>query len=259
MKVSFIGFGNMAQAMAAGLIRENSVAAQNVFCSGRDIEKLHKNCELLGTTACASNTECAAAGDIVIIAVKPAQVQAVIEEIVDVLPGKTVICIAAGWNGEKLMSLLPETVGCVCVMPNTPIRVGQGILVWDEDCRLSEDQKAEIFGLFEPVALIAPVSSKLMDIAGTIAGCSPAYVAMFMEALADAGVKHGLPRALALKMSAKVVEGTGALCIESGTHPAIMKDAVCSPGGTTIKGVASLEKDGFRGDVVSAIDAVMSK
>lgn len=257
MKVSFIGFGNMGQAMAAGLLEKNVTAPGDIFASARNQEKLKAACTALGIAAADSNTACAAAGDVVILAVKPYQIGQVVEEIKEVLPGKLVVCIAAGFTGQKLRPLLPETAHSVCVMPNTPIRIGQGILVWDEDNDLSDDDKARLVNLFAPVALIAPVDADHMNIAGTIAGCTPAYAAMFMEALADAGVKHGLTRPLALEMSAKVLAGTGLLCLATGDHPGQMKDAVCSPGGTTIKGVASLEKDGFRGDVISAIDAVM--
>lgn len=103
------------------------------------------------------------------------------------------------------------------------------------------------------------MKTEQLSIAGTIAGCSPAYAAMFIEALGDAGVKHGLARETAYRLAAKMLEGTGRLCVERKLHPAAMKDAVCSPGGTTIKGVASLERDGFRGAVIAAIDAAEGK
>lgn len=119
--------------------------------------------------------------------------------------------------------------------------------------------EAKLAELFGPIALIAPVDSKHMDIAGTIAGCSPAFAAMFIEALSDAGVKYGLQRAQALEMAARVLEGTGALFMADHSHPGVMKDSVCSPGGTTIRGVSQLEKDGFRGDIIDAVDAVMNR
>lgn len=259
MNVSFIGFGNMAQAMAAGLIQTNALAPENIHASARNITRLKANCEKLAIDPAENNQACAARGDVIILAVKPYQIENVLAEIKEELHHKIVVCIAAGFTGQKLRPLLPQDTASVCVMPNTPIRIGQGILVWDEDNNLTEEEKDNLIRLFSHAALIAPTDPAHMNIAGTIAGCTPAYAAMFIEALADAGVKHGLPRTLAQEMSAKVLAGTGLLCLETGQHPGQMKDAVCSPGGTTIKGVASLEKDGFRGDVINAIDAVMGE
>ncbi|WP_301094435.1 pyrroline-5-carboxylate reductase dimerization domain-containing protein [Faecalibaculum rodentium] len=168
-------------------------------------------------------------------------------------------CIAAGFTDRKLRPLLPDDCESLCVMPNTPIRVGQGILVWETGSTLSADMEAKLAELFGPIALIVPVDSEHMDIAGAIAGCSPAFAAMFIEALSDAGVKYGLQRAQALEMAARVLEGTGALFMADHNHPGVMKDSVCSPGGTTIRGVSQLEKDGFRGDIIDAVDAVMNR
>ena len=110
--------------------------------------------------------------------------------------------------------------------------------------------------LFSKIALIEVVDTKHFSIAGTIAGCTPAFTAMYLEALGDAGVKYGLTRTQSYRLAAKMIEGTGALYLSEAKHPGELKDAVCSPGGTTIKGVASLEKDGFRGVIINAIDAI---
>lgn len=259
MKLSFIGFGNMASAIARGLIDFQCLPAENIYASAAHFDKLETRAKDLGIHACKDNREAAEAADLVILAIKPHMMEAVVSQIRQSLVDKTVICIAAGFTEERLRRLLPDECQSLCVMPNTPIRVGKGILVWDTSNSLSEDEKARVFGLFSPIALIAPVDSAHMNIAGTVAGCSPAFAAMFMEALSDAGVKHGLPRALSYEMAARVLEGTGALYMADKNHPGAMKDAVCSPGGTTIRGVSSLEKDGFRGDIISAIDAIMDK
>lgn len=259
MKLSFIGFGNMAGAMAQGLIEFDCLPAQNIYASAAHFDKLEKKADTLGIHACQTNLEAAAAGDVVILAVKPYMMETVTQEIRSALVNKTVVCIAAGFTDRKLRPLLPDDCESLCVMPNTPIRVGQGILVWETGSTLSADMEAKLAELFGPIALIAPVDSEHMDIAGTIAGCSPAFAAMFIEALSDAGVKYGLQRAQALEMAARVLEGTGALFMADHSHPGVMKDSVCSPGGTTIRGVSQLEKDGFRGDIIDAVDAVMNR
>ena len=121
---------------------------------------------------------------------------------------------------------------------------------------MSADEFAAFEQLFSKSALIQPVESHLLSVAGTVAGCSPAFISMFLEALGDAGVKHGLPRALAYRLAGQALCGTGKMHVETGTHPGAMKDAVCSPGGTTIKGVSALEHHGFRSAVIDAIDAI---
>ena len=133
-------------------------------------------------------------------------------------------------------------------------RMGLECTFVSPDCT---DEELEAFeNLFGRIALIEWVDGKLLSTASSIAGCGPAFAAMFLESLGDAGVKHGLPRATAYRLAAQMMMGTAKLHLETGTHPGAMKDAVCSPGGTTIKGVAALEKDGFRGCVIDAIDAI---
>ncbi|WP_304775987.1 pyrroline-5-carboxylate reductase [uncultured Faecalibaculum sp.] len=257
MKLSFIGFGNMAQSMARGLIDFHCLPAEDIYASAAHFDKLQQTAGQLNIHACPDNLEAAAAGDVIILAVKPYMIEEVAQEIRSALVNKIVVCIAAGFNEKKLRPLLPDGCESLCVMPNTPIRVGKGIMVWETANSLTPDSQAKLAGLFGPIALIAPVDSAHMDIAGTIAGCSPAFAAMFIEALSDAGVKHGLQRAQALEMAACVLQGTGALFMADRSHPGVMKDSVCSPGGTTIRGVSQLEKDGFRGDIIDAVDAIM--
>ena len=139
---------------------------------------------------------------------------------------------------------------------NTPIAVGAGVIACEQRHSLADEELEAFENLFGRIALIEWVDGKLLSTASSIAGCGPAFAAMFLESLGDAGVKHGLPRATAYRLAAQMMMGTAKLHLETGTHPGAMKDAVCSPGGTTIKGVAALEKDGFRGCVIDAIDAI---
>ena len=139
------------------------------------------------------------------------------------------------------------------------IAVGAGVIACEQRHSLTDEELEAFENLFGRIALIEWVDGKLLSTASSIAGCGPAFAAMFLESLGDAGVKHGLPRATAYRLAAQMMMGTAKLHLETGTHPGAMKDAVCSPGGTTIKGVAALEKDGFRGCVIDAIDAIEGK
>lgn len=142
---------------------------------------------------------------------------------------------------------------------NTPVAVCEGIVVFERRHSLSDVQLKAVTELFSHVGLVLTVDTPLLGMAGTICGCSPAFVAMFIEALSDAAVKYGIPRADACRMVSQMVVGTGKLQLETGQHPGAMKDAVCSPGGTTIVGVGELEQRGFRGAVIAAIDAIDAK
>lgn len=259
MKLSFIGFGNMAQAIVAGLVNFGSIAAEDIGVSAFHTDTLSDRAAKYGVQAFPNNSDCARFGDMVFLCVKPYQLETVLLELECELENKAVVCIAAGASCSQLRRLLPSSARSVCVMPNTPIRVGQGILIVDTDNDFTDDDKAWLVRLFSPIALITGVDQAHMAIAGTLAGCTPAFAAMFLEALADAGVEYGLQRQLAYQLAGKVLEGTGALFLESSTHPGQLKDAVCSPAGTTIKGVSSLEKNGFRGDVIAAIEAIMNR
>lgn len=259
ISIGFIGYGNMAQAMAKGLIKENVVSPQNIYACARHYDKLVHNAKQLGVVACESAADVVRAADMVIIAVKPYQIEEVVGALAHALIGKIVVSVAAGYTFDKYEKLLPKEVHHISTSPNTPIEVGAGILICENRHNLSEEEYRIFCQIFEPIALIEEADTSQLAIAGTICGCTPAYTAMYMEALADAAVKHGLTRQAAYRMVAQMIYGTGKLYLETETHPGIMKDRVCSPNGTTIKGVASLERDGFRGAVISAIDAAESK
>ena len=192
----------------------------------------------------------------------PYQIESVIKPIADEFAknGRFVVSIAAGWDlakYQKLFGDLAQSIHIQCTIPNTPMAVGKGVLVTETDNTLT-DMQTEVFELlFGPISLIERVDTAHMTIAMVVAGCAPAFTDMYIEALGDAGVQYGLQRATAYRLAAKMVEGVGALYMATGTHPGAMKDAVCSPGGTTIRGVAKLEKDGFRGAVIDAVDAIV--
>ena len=248
--IGFIGYGNMAQAIAQGMIGAGVLNGDHIVACAAHYDKLERNAAKLGIRAVHTAAEVADAADVVIIAIKPYQIEDVIGPIVAALAenDKFVVSIAAGWDLTKYRYLFGERFDAVhiqCTIPNPPMAVGKGVLV------------TETFEkLFGPISLIERVDSAHMGIAMCVAGCAPAFTDMYLEALADAGVKYGLQRATAYRLAAKMVEGVGALYLATETHPGAMKDAVCSPGGTTIKGVASLEESAFRGAIIKAVDAI---
>lgn len=256
INIGFIGYGNMAQAIAKGLIGAKVCASGQIFACAGHYDKLCKNAEELGINAVKTAKELVGKVDFVILAVKPHQIESVTRPVVNELEHKVVISIAAGYTFEDYERLLNPGTHHISTIPNTPVSVGEGILVCEEKHSLSQEEFNLFKKLFSKIALVELVDSSQLSIAGTVSGCAPAYTAMYLEALADAGVKHGLARKTAYRLAAKMITGTGRLYLENETHPGIMKDAICSPGGTTIKGVASLEESGFRGAVIKAIDTV---
>ncbi|MBT1160967.1 MULTISPECIES: pyrroline-5-carboxylate reductase [Bifidobacterium] len=263
LTIGFIGYGNMAQAIAQGLVDAGVVTGGHIVACAAHWDKLERTTAEIGARPLHSATEVAVAADVVIIAIKPYQIESVVGPIADELakPGKIVVSIAAGWNLAKYRGLFGDKAANMhiqCTIPNTPMAVGKGVLVTEADNTLTDAQTETFEELFEPISLIERVDTAHMNIAMCIAGCAPAFTDMYLEALADAGVKYGLQRATAYRLAAKMVEGVGALYMATETHPGAMKDAVCSPGGTTIRGVAQLEKDGFRGAVINAVDAIES-
>ena len=259
--IGFIGYGNMAQAIAQGLVGAGVVNGGQIVACAAHFDKLEANAAKLGVRPLHSAVEVASAADVVIVAIKPHQVEAVVKPIAGELAkaGKIVVSIAAGWDLAKYRELFGAAFGAAhvqCTIPNTPMAVGKGVLVTETDNTLTDGQTALFERLFAPISLIERVDTAHMDIAMCIAGCAPAFTDMYIEALGDAGVKYGLQRATAYRLAAKMVEGVGALYMADETHPGAMKDAVCSPGGTTIKGVASLEESAFRGAVIKAVDAI---
>ncbi len=255
--LGFIGMGNMAQALAQGFISSGALAGEHVFAYAPHQEKLHANAERIGFQAVASLTELAAAADTLVMACKPYQIESVLEELGDALSGKALVSIAAGWDFACYQDVLPSGVRFQFVMPNTPAMVGEGVLLFEEKTSLEKAERQELMDLFSTVGVVCEVPSRLMSAAGTVTGCGPAFVDLMIEAYADAAVKYGVPRAQAYALVAQMVKGSAALALETKEQPGVLKDAVCSPGGTTIRGVCSLEEDGFRAACIHSIDAIL--
>lgn len=259
IRLGFIGFGNMAQAMAQGLLRKEALKAEQIYACAKDWEKLCRNTRDQGMHPCRGAREVAEHADIVVVAVKPYMIADVLPPIKDILQKKIVVSVAAGYPFEKYEGILLPGTHHLSTIPNTPVSIGEGIIICEKRHSLTEEEYRLVEALFSRIALVQSVETAQLSIAGTLSGCGPAFVSMFLEALADAAVLHGLPRALSYRLAAQMTAGTGKLQLASGCHPGAMKDAVCSPGGTTIVGVAALERKGLRSAVIDAIDAIENK
>lgn len=259
MKIGFIGMGNMAQAIATGFIYSGKIDGSDVYAYAPHQDKLKANAGKIGFVPAPTLKALVQSVEAVIIACKPYQIDSVLEEIGEDIRGKMLVSVAAGWVFDDFKSKLSDDVRIQCIMPNTPAMVGEGVLLFERKNSLEDNEKAEIKDLFASLGIIEELPTALMEIGGAVAGCGPAFMDMIMEAYADASVKYGIPRPLAYKLVSQTMLGAAKLQLQSGTHPGALKDAVCSPGGTTIKGVAALEKTGLRNACISSIDAVMWK
>ncbi|MDO5457053.1 MAG: pyrroline-5-carboxylate reductase [Atopococcus tabaci] len=257
LKIGFLGFGNMAQAIAKGWLKKGVLSGDRLFASGRNLEKLEKNTLELGIQASSSNQALIQAVDMVILAVKPGQIKDVALEFKEELKEKIVVCVAVGIHWEELSDSLAEGTQHISIFPNTPISIGEGATNVEEKHSLSDESYQVFLELFESISVVTTVVTSQMAVAGVINGCGPAFTALFIEAVADGAVKYGLSRSEAYQLASQTIKGTGQLQLETGEHPGVMKDAVTSPGGTTIKGVAALEENAFRSSVIQAFDAIL--
>lgn len=254
VRIGFIGFGNMASAMADGWIASGAIAGDRMCaCAGR-YDALVERCDRRGMRAMRTAAEVAAA-DVLVVAVKPYMIEGVLGPIAGALAGKVVLSVAAGWDCAAYERVIPGTRH-LSTVPNTPVAINEGVIACEKASTLTNDDRTLLFELLGLLGKAVEVETRLLSVAGTVGGCAPAFVAMVIEALGDAAVKHGIPRATAYEIVSQMMVGTARLQLETGQHPGAMKDAVCSPGGTTIKGVAELERCGMRSAFISAIDAI---
>ena len=208
----------------------------DIGACARDRAKLRRNTEPQGFRAFDDAAAVAEFADLVVVAVKPYQVEAVLAPVREQLADKIVVSVAAGVTFDDCERMLAPGTHHLSIVPNTPVSVCEGFIVCERRHSLSDGEWRQVEALFSKIGLVLPMDTALLGISSAVCGCGPAFVAMFIEAL-----------------------GTGKLQLASGQHPGAMKDAVCSPGGTTIAGVAELERKGFRGAVIDAIDAIQNK
>ena len=258
MKIGFIGAGNMGSAILRGILKKGDLKPEEIGIT----DKMPHTCAQFaaqGVCVMESNKELVKACECVLLAIKPVYTAQVIEEVYEELSGKFIISIVAGWNYEMLERALPKTARFVRVMPNTPLAVSEGMSLISIRSKCSPDEFAFAKSIFASAGKIAEVEDHVFTAATSINGCGPAFVYQFIEALADGGVRYGVPRALAYELAAQTLIGAAKMVMETGEHPGKLKDAVCSPGGTTIEGIYALEKGGMRAAVMEALGATIEK
>jgi pyrroline-5-carboxylate reductase len=249
----------MGEAILRGYLNGGYAAGSKPAVFDLDSEKCRALKEDFGVIIADSLASLIDESDMLLIAIKPNVCAHVFSEHFDRFSDKAVVSIAAGWGGERLKQALPASARILRVMPNTPAMIGEGMIVFESGDTLTADEREFAETLFGSVGDVINVEPKLMDAVTAVSGSGPAYVYLFIEALADGGVKAGLSRQVALKLAAQTVKGAAMMVQETGVHPGELKDRVCSPGGTTIEAVAVLEREGFRGAVISAVDACRDK
>jgi pyrroline-5-carboxylate reductase len=259
IRFGVIGAGNMGEAILRGFVSGGNADDTNITIYDPFAEKCERLKKELVVSVAPSLEELIEQSDILLVAVKPNICSHVFKEQKKRFVSKAVISIAAGWGGEKLKNALPASARVLRVMPNTPAMVGAGMIVFEQGDTLTDLEKEFAQKLFESVGEVISVEPKLMDAVTAVSGSGPAYVYLFIEALADGGVMAGLPRGVALKLATQTVKGSAMMVEQTGVHPGELKDRVCSPGGTTIDAVASLETNGFRGTVIEAVDVCREK
>lgn len=258
-KIGFIGMGNMALAIAEGFTKSGKVSADDIYAFAPNQEKLKNNALKLGFNACSSLADLISKVDTVLVACKPYQIESVLKEAGTLLEGKALVSVAAGWVHKTFADILGDKVRIQCIMPNTPAMVGEGVMLFEKDNSLTAEEHKQFVELFAALGIVEELPTNLMEIGGAVSGCGPAFVDLMMEAYADAAVKYGISRPNAYKLVAQTLLGSAKLQMVTGKHPGVLKDEVCSPNGTTICGVAQLEKEGFRNACIASIDAIMNK
>lgn len=260
MKLGFIGCGSMASAMLGGIIKNNIIASSDIISSDLNKTSLEITKDTLGIQVTTDNKEVVEQSDIIVLSVKPQFYGSVINEIKGLIKdNQIIITIAPGQTLDGLKTAFGRELKIVRTMPNTPALVGEGITAMCYNENVTEEEVELVASILAGFGKVEIVTENLMDAVVGVSGSSPAYVFMFIEALADGAVAAGMPRNKAYTFAAQAVLGSAKMVLETGKHPGELKDMVCSPGGTTIEAVRVLEKEGFRSSVMEAVKACIDK
>lgn len=259
MKVGFIGLGNMGAAIA------ESVAKQDVdlLLSNHSLVKAERLASQLERASLATNADIATSCQVIFLGVKPYQVADLLEGLEEAIfknPQALWVSMAAGLSIAKISAYLPDPAGLIRMMPNTPVAIGQGMTTFSLSSGERANHDRETFRyLLAQSGKLQQLPESQLDAATGIAGCGPAYVYQFIEALADAGVQNGLGRSEALFLASQTLRGAAQMILDSGQHPAVLRDQVTSPGGATIAGLAALEEKGFRHATITAVNRAVER
>jgi pyrroline-5-carboxylate reductase len=259
-KIGFIGCGNMAQAIICGIVKAGLYDAEDIVVSNRTEPALEQIKEKYGIHGTTDNCQVAQTADILFLCIKPNVFGTVIPQIKDVVRKDTlIVSIAAGQTIHGIEEMFGTGIKLIRVMPNTPALVGEAMSSISPNACVSQEEAEEVKNIFDHLGRAEIVDEKLIDAVVGVSGSSPAYVYMFIEAMADAAVAGGMPRTQAYRFAAQSVLGAAKMVLESGKHPGELKDMVCSPGGTTIDAVCALEAHGFRNAVIAGTSACIEK
>ena len=254
--IGFIGTGNMGGALATASAK--ALDPKNIYLSNKTAAKAQALAVRLGCNV-VSVPEVAKNCSLIFLGVKPQMMADLLSQIAPILKNRTdgfvLVSMAAGLTMAQIRQMAGGDYPVIRIMPNTPVAVGQGVVLYDATENVTESALAAFCAAMSHSGLLDRLPEKLIDAGSAVAGCGPAFTCLFLEALADGGVACGLPRAKAMEYAAQMLLGTAALTLQTGQHPGQLKDAVCSPGGSTIAGIRALEQAGFRAAAMEAVEA----
>ena len=259
-KIAFIGGGAMAEAIIKGIIGSGLVAGETISVGEHGAERCSYLKETYGVNATTDNKEAVRDADLVIFAVKPqvAPVAITSDLVAEFKASAWVLSIMGSVTLDMLHGYAPG-FPVIRTMPNTPLAVGSGMTSICRDENVTDEMLKIAKAIFGSCGEVEVVAESALEAITAVSGCGPGYAFVIIDALADAGVRAGLPRALAIKLAAQTLAGSGKMCIETGMHPAVLRDQVTSPGGTTIAGIHALENHGVRGAFYDAVQAVLKR
>ncbi len=254
-KIGFIGAGNMASTIIDGLVDSFKNVNSQIYVADRIMEKSEELRNRYNINVCENNIRVAEESDMIFLSIKPDVYQSVLKEISSYINNeKLIISMMAGVMTDDINRFFKQSVKIIRIMPNVGVTVGEGMIALSTGKNVTGEEVDLVVGLLSSVGRVDEVEEHLMDVVTGISGCSPAYIAMFLEALADGSVLQGMPRDKAYIYAAQTLVGTGKMILEKGIHPGELKDMVSSPAGVTIEGVYNLEKRGLRGIVMETME-----
>jgi pyrroline-5-carboxylate reductase len=258
-KIAFIGGGQMAEAMIGGLLAGQVCSVASMWAADPVADRRDRLKSQFGIQVGPDNREAVLWADVVVLAVKPQTLPAVLSELDQILPPRLVISIVAGVTIQTIAGQSDGAARVVRAMPNTPALIREGMTALAPGAGVSDDDVRMVRSMFEAIGLVVLVEERMMDAVTGLSGSGPAYIFQAIEALADGGVMMGLPRQTADLLAAQTVLGAARLVLDSQVHPAQLKDRVASPGGTTIAGLHQLEQGGFRAALMAAVKAATAR
>lgn len=259
-KIGFIGAGNMASTIIDGLVNNFEGINNRIYVTNRSRNKVENLCQRLNTNLCESNADLAKTCDLIFLAIKPDMYPQVLTEIAPYVEDHAIIIsLAAGITIDSIEDYFKRPMKIIRIMPNVPVTVGEGMIALSANKRVASEETNLVIELLSSIGKVDQIEEYMIDSVTTISGCAPAFIAMFVEALADGSVLHGMPRNKAYIYAAQTLIGTGKMMLEKEMHPGVLKDLVSSPGGVTIEGVRALEKSNFRNILIEVVEACERK